>query len=290
MTEQGNRSGIIFEIIVIDDGSAAEYKEQNATISELVYYIELDRNIGRSRIRNLFTGYANYEELLFLDCDSEIIKSDFLEQYLLDINETGAPVICGGRIHTTENPVRNKRLRWRFGIERESLSANDRNKCPYRYFMTNNFVIDRKVLEDIRFDERIVNYGYEDTLFAYRLMKNGLAVIHTDNPVMHSFNETNDEFLEKTEQSIGNLDNILAYIENDSEFIDSIRILRVSDKLKKLGISGLFRLVFKIIRVPLRFLLKIGSENLFLFDIYKLGLLKIRNKKKSSRYKTRKDL
>jgi hypothetical protein len=288
LTEQGNRSGVPFEIIIIDDGSDAGYRRQNASISQFANYIELDRNIGRSRIRNLFPGYAGFSKLLFMDCDSEIVRSDFLEQYLIDIKKTGVPVICGGRINNTNIPAISQRLRWKFGVRRESLTANVRNKSPYRYFMTNNFLVDLKVFDITGFDERLINYGYEDTLFAYRLMKNGIAVIHTDNPVMHSCNETNTEFLGKIEQSISNLGNILEYVDNDPDFIDNIRILRVYDKLKRIRLTGTFRFIFRITRAPLRFLLKSGFGNLFLFDIYKLGLFTNGYKKMIFRNKIRK--
>ena len=275
----GVKSGIPFEIIVIDDFSADEYREQNARVCKQHKYINLDRNIGRARIRNLFPGYSKYDKLLFLDCDSEIISDDFLEHYIIEIQNIESLVICGGRIYPMDQPVPDMRLRWKFGIERESFPASVRSKSPFRYFMTNNFLIDREILEKIKFDERIVRYGYEDTLFAYRLMKNDIEIKHTDNPVMHFCMETNSGFLGKTEQSIVNLGNILDYIDHDKDFIDNIRILRVYKRLERLYLTALLRFFFSIMRHSLRFLLERGLTRLWFFDLYKLGLLTVVNGK-----------
>jgi len=57
------------EIILIDDGSDAAFREMNRELKDKgVRYFELGENIGRSRIRNRFTGHAIYKYLLFLDC------------------------------------------------------------------------------------------------------------------------------------------------------------------------------------------------------------------------------
>ncbi len=275
----GVKSGIPFEIIVIDDFSSDEYREQNARVCKQHKYIRLDRNIGRARIRNLFPGYSKYDKLLFLDCDSEIISDDFLAHYIIEIQNIESLVICGGRIYPKDQPAPDMRLRWKFGIERESFPAYVRGKSPFRYFMTNNFLIDREVLEKIKFDERIVRYGYEDTLFAYRLMKNDIEIKHTDNPVMHFCMETNSGFLGKTEQSIVNLGNILDYIDHDKDFIDNIRILRVYKRLERLYLTAPLRFFFSIIRPSMRFLLERGLTRLWFFDLYKLGLLTVVNGK-----------
>jgi hypothetical protein len=278
----GVKSGIPFEIIVIDDLSADDYRELNAGFCKQHKYIKLDRNIGRARIRNLFPGYSKYQKLLFLDCDSEIISDDFLDRYIIEIKKNESPVICGGRIYPKDKPPPDMRLRWKFGIERESFSAYVRGKSPFRYFMTNNFLIDRDVLMNIKFDERIVRYGYEDTLFAYRLMKNHIEIKHTDNQVIHFCMETNSDFIGKTEQSIVNLVNILDYINHDKDFIDNIRILRVYNRLERLYLTAILRFFFRIMRPPLRFLLERGLTRLWFFDFYKLGLLTVVNGKQKT--------
>ena len=54
------------EIILIDDGSTVHYKDLNKIFSDRVHYVELDRNLGRSKVRNQFLklekdGFGDYQ-------------------------------------------------------------------------------------------------------------------------------------------------------------------------------------------------------------------------------------
>ncbi|HPO65715.1 MAG TPA: glycosyltransferase, partial [Bacteroidales bacterium] len=64
--QQGQRFNIAFEIIVVDDGSPAEWQQINAQVREMAQYIVLPSNIGRAAVRNLFLKYVRYDWLLFL--------------------------------------------------------------------------------------------------------------------------------------------------------------------------------------------------------------------------------
>src|SRR4030042_667421 len=70
-----------YEVIIIDDCSDNKFKAINRNVCKSFIYIELEENIGRSKIRNLFLRYAKYGYLLFIDCDSIIESSDFLLKY-----------------------------------------------------------------------------------------------------------------------------------------------------------------------------------------------------------------
>lgn len=269
---QGARAGIPFEIIMIDDFSESEYRNINRSTGKNHIYRELEENVGRSRIRNLFTGYSKYEYMLFVDCDSEIPSDHFLENYVSVLQNREFQVICGGRIYDTKLPPAELRLRWRYGISRESHNAAVREKEPYRYFMSNNFVISRKTFEHIRFDERITGYGYEDSLYAWNLLKNSTRIKHTDNPVLHSCTESNTEFIRKTEQGIVNLSRILLFTGYDEEFIKNNRLLRIYYRMRRLQLSLLLRVLFNPFRRILRFMLRHQTACLWIFDLYKLGL------------------
>ena len=80
---QGEKSKKPYEVICIDDGSNAEILKLNAEIKSYkkVKYLILKKNIGRSKIRNLFLENATYENLLFIDCDCSILNGNFLEKY-----------------------------------------------------------------------------------------------------------------------------------------------------------------------------------------------------------------
>ena len=80
---QGEKIKKPFEIICIDDGSNKETLKLNAKINshKTVNYLTLKKNIGRSKIRNLFLENTTYENLLFIDCDCSIQNGNFLEKY-----------------------------------------------------------------------------------------------------------------------------------------------------------------------------------------------------------------
>src|SRR5690554_3680708 len=69
-----------FEIRVYDDCSPNPVIE-NEKINQLANasFKILNKNIGRSAIRNLLGKDANYQNLLFLDADTQVIKTDFLQ-------------------------------------------------------------------------------------------------------------------------------------------------------------------------------------------------------------------
>ena len=49
------------------------------------------------------------------------------------------------------------------------------------------------------FDETITHYGHEDTLFGLVLKKEGIKILHIDNPLMNCGLDTNLDVLLKTE-------------------------------------------------------------------------------------------
>ncbi|HET8884785.1 MAG TPA: glycosyltransferase, partial [Salinimicrobium sp.] len=66
------RENIGFEIICLDDGSGnEEINKKNHQINAFSNssFSELEKNIGRSSIRNLLAKKASYDWLLFLDAD-----------------------------------------------------------------------------------------------------------------------------------------------------------------------------------------------------------------------------
>ena len=281
LSNQVNSLNIPCEIIVIDDGSV-HFKEVNKIACDKHTYIELPGNIGRARIRNLFLKYAQYPYLLFLDCDSQIKTSSFLSNYV-EILKDNPSVVCGGRIYENTRPNREKRLRWKYGILRESQPYAVRREFPYKSFMTNNFLISKKVFEENKFDERILKYGHEDTLFGFSLKKRNIKITHIDNPVINGDVELNREYLNKTREGVINLVNILNFTNYDKELMDDITLLRFYNKVRK--IESIVYLSFVLSRPLIVFLLTRGYISLHLFDFYKLGILieNIRNSASSSR-------
>lgn len=258
------------EIILIDDCSEAHFQKINSELSSIVKYIQLDKNIGRSKIRNLFLQYTNYEYLLFLDCDSIIFTPDFINKYLKAIDNNSS-VIVGGRVYSYEKPSTDKLLRWKYCTLREQKPITNYGSPSKRNFLSNNFLIQKSLFEKIRFDERIIGYGHEDTLFAYELKKAGIEINYLNNPVMNGELENNEEFLEKTERSIINLKQILEFLNYDKGFISEVTLLKNYFLVKKWNLEHIFFLIWRFLRKPIKSLLLKGIVILILFDFYKLG-------------------
>ena len=72
---------IKFEIIIIEDGSVNTFKNQELQKLDSVNYIKQEKNIGRAKIRNLLAEKAKYNNLLFIDCDSDIYDN-YIKKYI----------------------------------------------------------------------------------------------------------------------------------------------------------------------------------------------------------------
>ena len=255
-----------FEIICIDDGSNKETLKLNAKISlhKTVNYLTLKKNIGRSKIRNLFLENANYENLLFIDCDCSIQSENFLEKYFEQLNNA---VVYGGRKHHDNPPKnKNKKLRWLYGIKKEDQNFNYRVKNPYHCFRSNNFLIKRAIFSQIRFNEKIETYGHEDTLLSLELKKNKIAIFQINNPVFHEGIEDSIIFLEKTKSAIKNLILLEKNILNTS----SIKLIKTYHLINKLKLTWLIFPLSKPISKVLERQLLSSKPSLKIFDLYKL--------------------
>jgi len=273
LSQQIKKIDVLCEIIIIDDCSEEDFKKINENVCRKEIYIQLDKNIGRAKIRNLFLKYAKYDYLLFLDCDTLIISDDFVTKYISAICKEKHDVICGGMIYDNCRPERNKMLRWKYGIKKESKPLNIRVLSPHKSFMTSNFLINRRIFEQTKFDERITEYGHEDTLFGFMLKKKGINIKHINNPVLHGDIDYNTVYLKKTENGIINLIHILSYMGYDHEFIQNVTLLCIYNSLSSKKLAGFINIVFICVKSLLKFMFIKGYVNLMLFDFYKLGIL-----------------
>jgi len=194
LIRQLNQAKVQFEILVLDDHSS-KFSDQYQQFDELetVTVLKSEENLGRSKARNLLAKKARFEFLLFLDCDSLLVKDSFIKTYL---NHAGAnKVLIGGTRYKDDHAVA-KRLHWLYGKKRESIDQSG--------FKSNNFLISKEDFSKIRFDESLVQYGHEDTLLGIHLKKNGVEIIHIDNPVYHCGLEDNEVFVKKSLLAVEN--------------------------------------------------------------------------------------
>lgn len=269
------------EIVLIDDCSSDEFKNLNVNVCKNHKYIELEKNVGRAKIRNLFLAHASFDCLLFLDCDSLIISNQFIQQYIDAYVSSNSKVICGGRVYDNSPPSKNQKLSWKYGVKRESKPIEVRKNNPYSSFMTNNFLVEKMVLIETPFDERLSNYGHEDTLFGYYLKHNKISILQIDNPILNGEIEENLVYLRKTELAIENLEVILSIVENKKAFCDEVTLLTYYQKLKNKGKIKIILFLAKFLNPLFLFLLSIDVVSLTLFNFYKLAYFsKVMNKKK----------
>jgi len=264
---------LAFEIRVYDDCSTDEYKNRNCIISEYsnVVYIELKKNLGRSAIRNKMGADSKYKYLLFIDADSEIIKSDYLEIFLNNIQSNR--VLCGGTAYQKEKPIEpEKMLRWFYGTNREAVSAKIRNSKKGFIITSNNFLIEKKVFKKIHFREEIKSYGHEDTLLGYDLFENRIEIFHVENPVEHTGLENSEQFIEKTKVALKSLFQITnELLINENEFVEHVQFLNKYSQITKYIPALFFRLFYKSCHSIIEKNLLGKNPQMFLFDLYKIG-------------------
>jgi len=232
---------IDWEIILFDDGSPQAFKNLNKELHKLegIQYKELNENIGRAAIRNALAQAAQFEYLLFMDCDSAVTSPLFLQNYCENLSPN--TVLCGGRSYTIE-PPKNKTwlLHWQYGKQREVRTADERQKQAYHGFMTNNFVIPKNVFISIQLDGRLKQYGHEDTLLGLKLEQADIPIIHIENPLLHIGLDAGKDWLCKQQQAIQNL--FWLHQENPTLVTPALKTWRF---IRKIGLMILFYPILK---------------------------------------------
>lgn len=266
--EQAVESLVDFEIIVMEDGSVS-FTDINKSIGNLnnCRHIQLPKNIGRSAIRNKLADEAKYDHLLFLDCDAGISNKYFIQKYLAFCHENC--VVAGGRIYQEKIEPQFSLLS-KYGRMRERNELHNIKK--YKNFTSPNFLISKPVFNSIRFDESIKGYGHEDTVFGIMLKEKNIEVKYIDNPVVHIGIEDNVTFIAKTEKGINNLYTLYSSGKYSSLASES-KILSFYLKLKKYRLTFAVRGMHTAFKGLIRKNLVSKDPSLFLYDVYKLGVL-----------------
>ncbi|MEP5340495.1 MAG: glycosyltransferase family 2 protein [Algibacter sp.] len=257
-----------FEIICIDDGSKSALNIENKKINSLAngQFIASPTNVGLSINRNNLAKLAQYEFLLFIDSDSEIINDDFISNYIKEIVKN-PDVIYGGRIHP-EHVESERKLRWKYGKRREDTHYSKRLKNKYKSVLFNNTVIKKTVFNKIRFNNSITQYGHEDTIFAYNLSLINANIKHIDNNIMHGDVDLNHVFFNKMHKSLENLNYIYTQKIINPNFIT---FLQVFIKLKKNKMHYLFSWIHKIFYPFFKTNLTSNNPSLNIFNLFRLS-------------------
>lgn len=272
LKQQAEKISSDIEIIVYDDGSSENFKLENRKLADIpqVFYHEMEKNLGRTAIRNLMGLESQKPYLLFIDADSKLISDDYLKKYI-ELAKPGA-VLCGGTSYSKQEPESEKLLRWVYGHRREAISAEERNRKKGFIITSNNFLIDRKTFQKIHFRENIGPYGHEDTLLGFDLFQAGIQPLHINNPVEHTGLEDSVTFLKKTKAALENLLFISEKIVPEPvEFQNRMPFLNRYRKITKIFPPFVFKWFFNFFRQAIEKNLTGKNPSLFLFNLYKLG-------------------
>lgn len=267
LSRQFEHLSIRGEILVFDDFSSSSYRKINKSLIGLdkVVYKELDRNYGRAAIRQFLATQARFEWLLFLDSDSRILTSDFLERYVAAFRK-GADVYSGGRSYPPRPIECNKRLHWKYGVKRESVKGNRTS------FHTNNFCIKKETFQQLEFPQFLNQYGHEDTWMGIELEKAGKSIHHISNAVEHLQIESNEIFLRKTDQALQNLLS-LKKVADEKLIAKHVSLFKaysfVRNSNLEFGVTFLYRIFARLIAQNLNSC----NPSLIFFDFYRLHRL-----------------
>lgn len=267
---QCTECGIAFEILAQDDASQSPLNKENEKVNTLPHcsFVSLKQNMAHRENRNSLAEQAKFDYLLFIDGDSIIVRPDYIQNYLRNLD--GFDVVYGGRQHPEKCPSEKQSLRWKYGKFIEDKLAINRRKTPYKSLLFNNTVITKKCFNQVKFDKDITLYGHDDTQFAYQLSLLQAKVNHIDNSVEHGDIDTNQAYLAKTESSLKSL--LLLYQSGKiaSEFVSILKLYVLLKKTKLIVLATVFHKLFQ--KSIAKSLL---SENptLFLFNVYRIGYL-----------------
>ncbi len=261
LLEQCLQSGLNFEILIADDASRVKNNIYlHSFVHPSVQKFFLNQNIGRSAIRNFLANKAQYGHLLFLDADAEIICENFISTYL---NHLGNEIICGGRVYDQKEPDSNHLLHWTYGTRVEEHAKTN--------FHSNNFIIPKHIFSQVKFDDELKSYGYEDVLFGLQLQGLGYKLKHIENPVKHIQLKTNAEFLSDTEDALRNL-KLIIDVKTESQITRQVRIASLYKNLHRFKLSFFLSInnQFVLRKIRSQLLNQSTKNNLKWLAVYKL--------------------
>ena len=159
------------QVILINDGSIDDtyqwlFKQKLPPYFEIITHT---KNKGRAAARNSGIKNAKGDVVIFLDADM-VVKQDFVKQHIKAISKPGVVAVSGLVIADTDKQKTSLQYYLFEYRKRGAKQFGENNPIPFKYLITNNMSVKRKVIEECGFfDERYIGYGGEDTDYAIRL-------------------------------------------------------------------------------------------------------------------------
>jgi hypothetical protein len=264
VTQCEDIEGLRYEVIVADDGSTDKHLcllNEELLNLEHVRYITREKNIGRACIRNFLVQQATYEWVLFVDSDLSIIREDYILSYI-QLDSTFL-VAYGSYEVGNENTTNLRYLYEKDAAPKHTMEQ--RKLHPYHHLHTANLMMKRTTALTYPFDERFKRYGFEDVLLGKRLQEHDVCIGQINNPLLFDHFETNDSYMEKTEEAL----QTLYTFRNELSGFSSL--LTLNYHLRRWGLHYLILFIFQQKREKWRTILCGENPNLKLYMIYKLG-------------------
>ena len=182
----------LFEVVVVDDGSAVPLEMPGCTDLDVRVVRQEDLGFGLARARNTGARAASYGILIFLDCDmlpeagwlaaharwhhvvSDVLTLGFRAH--VEVGGVDAGVVRGrsGSLGELFSDRRSDRPEW---IEFHMARTNDLTSTAddlFRVVTGGNLGVGKAFFEEVGgFDESFTQWGAEDTEFGYRAYTRG---------------------------------------------------------------------------------------------------------------------
>jgi glycosyltransferase involved in cell wall biosynthesis len=192
---------IPYEIIVANDNNQASYPLTQEWLNTRGFrFIQNAKNLGRAKNRNQLAVASQYDLLLFMDEDMMPKTSACIERYHDTLQNND--VVVGGHIYEEKKPNASYLLHWRYG---STIEAKASSKNEHKSFSSAVFGIKKSCFNSIKFNETIVDYGHEDSLFGTSLEKLSYQIEFIDEPCYHLGLHTNSDFVERSRTAIKTL-------------------------------------------------------------------------------------
>ncbi len=267
---QCEKSGIEYEILIIDDASTShEILSKNKDLEKLlnVQFIKNEVNLGRTKTRKKAAELSKFSWILFLDSDVVPSSHDFIANYIRSLN-SGYKVILGGYSYCNIKKS-DRGFRWNYGKAREEASSEVRNSKPYGYVFSGNILVEKNTFLECNFKEDTKLYGM-DIFFSYQLYVNKIPILHIDNLILHEGLDENEVFFKKSLLSVKSR---FYYLKDLPEIEKVNPLLKYYKKLDQFGLKKIVGFLFKTLEPNMKKRIVCDEPNLFLFDLYRLGYI-----------------